>query len=85
MKKVSKIFSCDEEFYLVLKSFNGVPRKFQECLKFKGCFKEVLRLFTGNFKGVLRKFQKCLKSVSRKFQGNFKGVLKEFQGCSSKI
>ena len=77
---MSKIFSCDEEFYLVLKSFNGVPRKFQECLKFKGCFKEVLRLFTGNFKGVLRKFQGSFKEISRVFQECVKGTSIKMKG-----
>ena len=36
----------------VLKSFNGVSRKFKGCLKFQGCFKAVLRVFTGNFNEV---------------------------------
>ena len=30
--------------FSVLKSFNGVSREFKWCLKFKGCFKEVLTL-----------------------------------------
>ena len=30
-----------KEFFLSLKSFNGVSRKFKGCLKFEGCFKEV--------------------------------------------
>ena len=29
------------KFFLVLKSFNGVSRKFKGCLKFEGGFKEV--------------------------------------------
>ena len=37
---------------LVLKSFNGVLRKFKECLKFNGSFKAVLRVFPGSFEGV---------------------------------
>ena len=52
---------------LVLKSFNGVSRKFKGYLKFQGCFKEVLRVSTESFKevsgvfqGGLRKFQVCL-------------------------
>ena len=40
------------KFLLVLKSFNGVLRKFKECLKFNGSFKAVLRVFPGSFKGV---------------------------------
>ena len=40
------------KFLLVLNSFNGVLRKFQECLKFNGSFKAVLRVFPGSFKGV---------------------------------
>ena len=40
------------EFFLILKSSNGVSRKFKGCLKFQGCFKEVSRVFTENFKGV---------------------------------
>ena len=39
--------------------FNGVSRKF------KGCFKEVLRVFIECFKGVSRKFQGCFKEVAR--------------------
>ena len=73
------------ESYLVLKSFNGVSRKFQGCLKFQGCFEEVLRVFTGNFRGVSRKFQKCLKEVSRVFQGSFKSVSRKFQGCFKNV
>ena len=71
---MSKIFSCDEEFYLVLKSFNGVPRKFQECLKFKGCFKEVSMMFKVSSKGVYKKFQGCFKEISKVFQERFQGV-----------
>ena len=33
------------EFYLVLKCFNGVLRKFRGCLKFQGCFKDVAGKF----------------------------------------
>ena len=55
------------EFYLVQKSFNDVSRKFKCCLKFQGCFKAVLRVFTKNFKGVFRKFKGCFKDVSRVF------------------
>ena len=65
-------------FYLVLKSVNCVSRMYKGCLKFQGCFKEVLRVFSESFKG---KFPECFKSVSRKFQeclrkfqGYFKGV-----------
>ena len=50
-------------FYLVLKSVNGVSRKFKGCLKFEGCFKEVLRVFQGGFKSVSRKFQEWVKEV----------------------
>ena len=42
--------------------FNGVSRKF------KGCFKEVLMVFTdsfqGSLKGVSRKFQECFNTLS---------------------
>ena len=51
------------KFLLVLKSINGVSRLFKGCLKCKGCFKEVLRVFTESFKGVSRKFKGCLKEV----------------------
>ena len=47
------------KIYLVPKSFNGVSRKFLVYLKFlgvlrklQGCFKEVLRVYTKNFKEV---------------------------------
>ena len=72
------------EFYLVLKSFNEVSRKLKRCLKFLGCFKKVLRVFTGNFTGVSRKLkgclklQKCFKEVSRVFLGSFKCVSRKF-------
>ena len=56
-------------FYLVLKSFNCVPRKFKGYLKILGCFKEVLRVFSVSFKGVSRKFQEYFKKVSGKFHG----------------
>ena len=55
------------KFFLVLKSFNAVSRKFKGCLRFKGSPKGVYR---GSF-----------KSVSRKFQGSFKRFSKKFQGC----
>ena len=47
------------KFYLVLKSFNGVSRKFLVCLKFVG----VLRKLQGYFKEVLRVFTKSFKEV----------------------
>ena len=34
------------------KTFNGVSRLFKVCLKFKGSFKDVSRMFQGSFKGV---------------------------------
>ena len=60
--------------FLILKSSNGVSRKLEGCLKFQGCFKEVLRVYTESFKGALRKFQRCFKNVCRVFQGRLKGV-----------
>ena len=45
------------ELYLVLKTFNGVSRKFKGCLKFQG-----------SFKGVYRKFQEFFNEVYRVFQ-----------------
>ena len=56
------------EFYLVLKSFNGVSRKFKGCLKVEGCFMEVSRIFQGSFEGIYRKFQRSFNEVSRVFQ-----------------
>ena len=49
------------KFLLVLKSFNEVSRQFKGCLKFQGCFKEVIRVLTENLKGVSRKFRGCFK------------------------
>ena len=43
-------------------SFKGVSRKFQEC------FKEVLRVFTENFKGVSRN----VNGTSTKMERHFK-------------
>ena len=37
--------------------FKGVSRKF------KGCFKEVSRVFQGSLKGVSRKFKRCFKNI----------------------
>ena len=48
-------------FFLVLKCFNSVSRKFKGCLKFK----EVSRMFQGCFQSVCRKFKGCFKEVSR--------------------
>ena len=61
-------------FFLVLKSFNNVSRKFQ------GCFKEVARIFEGSFQGVYRKFRGYLKKVSNVFQGSFLCVSRMSQG-----
>ena len=62
------------KFLLALKCFNCVSRLFKGCLKFKGSFKEVLRVFTESFKGVSRKFYGCFKEISRVFQESLKGV-----------
>ena len=41
-----------KEFFLSLKSFNGVSRKFKGCLKFEGCFKEVSDMLYGVSKNI---------------------------------
>ena len=64
----------------VQKSFNEVSRKFKGCLKFEGCFKEVLRIFTEKFKEVPMKFKGCFKNVLRKIEGHLTVVLRGFQG-----
>ena len=69
------------EFDLALKSFNGVSRKLKGCLKFQGCFKEDLRLFTESLKGISKKFRWCFKDVLRMFQRSFR----EIQGCFEKV
>ena len=56
--------SVTKEFFLSLKSFNGVSRKLKGCLKCAWCFKdvkEVLRVYTEIFKGVSMKmdFDNC--------------------------
>ena len=52
------------EFYLVLKCFNGVLRKFRGCLKFQGCLKDVSRMLHGSFNGIyIYKFQGCFEEV----------------------
>ena len=38
---------------------------------FKGCFNEVLRLFTESLKGVSMKFKGWIKEVSSVFEGSF--------------
>ena len=67
------------EFFLVPKSFNAVSRKFKRCLKFQGCFKVVLRVFTESFNSVSSKFQECFKEVSEKFQGCLKNISRVFE------
>ena len=47
---------------------------FEVSMKFQGCFKQVLRVFTISFKSVSRKLQVCFKEVSGKFKGCFKKV-----------
>ena len=47
-------------------------------LKFRGCFKEVSKVFQGSLKGVSRKFKRCSGGVLRVFQGSFKGVSRVF-------
>ena len=48
-------------------------------MKFQGCFKQVLRVFTKSLKSVSIKLQECFKEVSGKFQGCFKKVSRVFQ------
>ena len=53
---------------IVSKGFNWI-----QCVsrKSQGCFKEVSRVFQGNFIGVSTKSQGCFMKVSRKFQYSF--------------
>ena len=60
---------------LSLKSFDGVLRKFNGCLKFKWYFKEVERMFQASFEVVLK--------VSKVFQECFKGAPWALEHCSS--
>ena len=50
--------SIIKEFFLSLKSFNGVTRTLKECLKSEGCFKGV----------VSKNFQESFLRVSRDIQ-----------------
>ena len=44
--------------------FKFVYRKFQGCFQaFKGCFKEVSRVFQESFKGVSAKIEGCFKGI----------------------
>ena len=55
-----------KEFFFSLRSYNGVSRKSNGCLKkYKGCFMQVL--WIGSFEGVSRKFKESFKGVLRKF------------------
>ena len=54
--------SVTNEFFLSPKRFNGVSRKFKGCLKFEGCFMEVLRMCQGSYECVYRKFQVKFKA-----------------------
>ena len=49
---------------------------------FHGCFKGVLSVFQGNFKGDKRMFIACFKEVSGVCQKHFKCVSKSFKGIS---
>ena len=67
---VLEVFTC----------FYGVLRLFKGCLKFKGSFNDVLKVFfpclslvLKSFNGVLRLFKGCLK-----FKGSFKDVSRKF-------
>ena len=62
-----------KEFFLSLKSFNGVSRKLKEGLKFKECFKKVSRI-------LKRSFKVCLQKVSRLFPECFNDDWKELSG-----
>ena len=72
-------------FFLVLKCFNRVSRKFKGCLNFLGSFKEVSRMFQEILKGVYRKFQGSSKDNSRKFKRCFKDILGKFHGCFNNL
>ena len=56
-------------------------------MKFKGSFREVLRVFTKSRKCVSRKLYGCFKKVSRKFQGKYvsRKFHKKFQACSTNL
>ena len=55
-----------KEFFFNLRSYKGVSRKSNGCLKKnKGCF--MLVLWIGSFEGVSRKFKESFKGVLRKF------------------
>ena len=59
-----------KEFFFDLRSYNGVSRKSNGCLKkYKGCFMQVL--WIGSFEGVSRKYKESFKGVLRKFRGSF--------------
>ena len=70
------------EFNLVLKSFNGVSRKFEECLEFQGCFQSVLRVLAKSFNEGSGIYQGCSKKVSRVFQVRLNCVSSNFKGLS---
>ena len=68
-------------------SSNGVWSLKSVSMNLKGCFNEVLRLFTESLKGVSwslkgvsRKFKGCFREVSGKFQGGFKNVSRKIEG-----
>ena len=47
----------------VQRNFREVPKVFQGCLNFLGCFNEVSRVFQGRLKGVSMKFLVGFKVV----------------------
>ena len=51
----------------------------------QGCFKEFLRVFTENDKGVSSKFKGCFEEASRVFQGSFREISRLFQESSKGI
>ena len=82
------VLGVSSAFFLVLKWFNRVSRKFKGCLKFQWCFKDVLRKFLGCLQKVSRVFKEVKKvfcesftSVLRMIQGNFKFFFRNYEGC----
>ena len=47
-------------------------------MKFQGCFKEILRVFTESLEGISSKFKAGFREALRVFQGSFREISRVF-------
>ena len=63
-------------------SFKGVYKKFNRCLKFQECFKEVSGIFLGCCKKVSSEFPVRIKGVSGSSKWVLTGLEKSLKGVT---